>query len=781
MPHSLLYQVNISRLRILKVILTPRKTIMHRFGLFLLLLLLIMPAHAQKEVPLTYKRKSQFVIALAQDAIPAEKTAARELQKYVQQISGALLPIKSENDVPEKAPQILVGGGPRVEWLVEHPNVKSLGADGFFISTTGNTIILAGGRPRGTLYAVYEFLEALGCRFWAPGEETIPKQATLKVPAINDTFFSRFLYREQYTSSVQQDPVFATRMRENGHHQPQNEEWGGHYSIIGFVHTFDALLPPSKFLKEHPDWYGPGAAQPCLTNLAARQEIIKSVLEKVRANPQAGIISVSQNDNTARCQCANCKALEAVEGSPSAPLLETVNAVADAVKGEFPDFLVETLAYQHTRKPPKTLRPHDNVVIRLCSIEADFSKPLDSDANASFRDDIIGWKAIAPRLYIWDYMTNFTNSIWPHPNFRVLGPNLRFFAANHVIGVFEQGDAYSNGTGDFPQLRAYLIGKLLWNPQQDENKIIDEFLRGYYGAAAPHLKAYLDLMQDAFAKSGQKLSTFHGDNSWLNLQVMNEATQHFRAAQNAVKNDDIFAKRVRRARLPLDHVWIVRYAPLKRQAQTQNIAFDGPQDLAVFGEEFLKANEEFHTSQWKEGAQWKEYVPSLQRRLVQAKVTPLPAGVSVKTGTPVLDIEDNLFTLYRAGDLSSLVDDPKAGDGKAARIVGNTNEWAVQWRPDDDDDFLKAAPWHCYLRIRVEAKPGAPLEGTAFTCGIYNVEESKSVTATQGALKDYADGAYHLIDLGVQPLKPGVYFWAAPAGNQNVTAIYIDRIFCVRE
>ena len=749
---------------------------------FLLLALLfccIMPAQSQNRF-LINKGKSVYVIALAADAIGAEQTAARELQEHLKQMSGAILPIKSESEVPEKAPQILVGGGPRVQWLVEQPNVKSLGADGFFITTSGNRIILAGGRPRGTLYAVYEFLEALGCRFWAPGESTIPKQSTIRIPAINATYSSPFHYREQFTNSVQQDPIFATRMRENGHFQTQKEDWGSHYSIIGFVHTFDALLPPSKHLKDHPDWYGPGAAQPCLTNLAARQEIIKNALAQVRSNPSAGLISISQNDNVSPCQCVNCKALETQEGSPSGPLLQTVNAVAEAVEKEFPNFWVETLAYQYTRKPPKNIRPRPNVIIRLCSIEADFSKPLDSEANADFRNDIRGWKAIAPRLYIWDYMTNFTNSIWPHPNFRVLGPNLRFFAENNVVGVFEQGDAYSNGSGDFPQLRAYLIGKLMWNPHQDENKIIDEFMQGYYGKAAPHLKAYMNLMQDAFVKKGQPLSTFHGDHGWMTLPVVNEATRHFRAAQKAVQSDTMLSRRVRRARLPLDHVWIVRYPVLKRQAQTQNITFEGPQDLTTFGEEFLKANEEFGTGQWKEGGPWKDYAPSLRRRFIQSISTPLPTDLQLKPNATVLDIQDNLFTLYRAGELSSLVDDAKATDGKAARIVGNTSEWAIQWHPDDDNAFLQAAPWNCYIRVRVEPKPGAPLGGAAFTCGIYNTVAKNYLAQEQRSLEETAHGDYQWIDLGKQSLKTGIYFWAAPAANGNVQAIYVDRIICVR-
>lgn len=739
-----------------------------------------LPTLSKADITLINKGKSSYVIALAADAIPAEQTAARELQEHLKQISGVTLPIKSETEVPEKAAQILVGGGPRASWLVEQPNIKSLGADGFFITASGKRIILAGGRPRGTLYAVYEFLEKLGCRFWAPGESTIPKQTTLKVPDSSATYITPFPYREQFTTSVQRDPVFATKMRENGNFQTQKEDWGGHYTIIGFVHTFDSLLPPSKFFKEHPDWYGPGAQQPCLTNLAARQEIIKSVLEKVRANPGAGIISVSQNDNMTRCQCANCKAVEAVEGSPSGPLLQTVNAVAEAVQKEFPNFLVETLAYQHTRKPPKNLRPADNVVIRLCSIEADFSKPLNSDSNASFRADITGWKAIAPRLYIWDYITNFTNSVWPHPNLRVLGPNLRFFAQNNVIGVFEQGDAYSNGTGDFPQVRAWVVGKLLWNPQQDENKLIDEFLRGYYGAAAPHLKAYIDLMQDAFARTGKKLSTFQSDNSWMTLDVMNEATRHFRAAADAVQDDAILSARVRRARLPLDHVWVVRYNALRQKADVEKAAFEGPQNLAEFGEAFLKANEEFKTANWREGGPWRDHAEALRRSFSGVKA-PLPTELKIPAGAVVLEAQDNLFTLYEKGRLSDWLNDAAASDGKAARMVGNVNDWAVQWHLDADPDYLKVAPWHCYIRIRVEPKPDVLHEGTAFTCGIYDAANHKSITDTSRSLFDTADNVYHWIDLGVHPLKTSDYFWVAPASNTNVTAIYVDRMICIRE
>ena len=49
---------------------------------------------------------------------------------------------------------------------------------------------------------------------------------------------------------------------------------------------------------------------------------------------------------------------------------------------------MDTLAYRYTRQAPKTIKPADNVIIRLCSIECCFSHPLAeriSIAGDSFR------------------------------------------------------------------------------------------------------------------------------------------------------------------------------------------------------------------------------------------------------------------------------------------------------------------------------------------------------------------------------------------------------------
>ena len=92
--------------------------------------------------------------------------------------------------------------------------------------------------------------------------------------------------------------------------------------------------------------------------------------------------------------------------------------MAADIEEEFPHVAISTLAYQYTRKPPKHIKPRPNVIVRLCSIECSFSKPLADERNKPFRDDIVGWSEICDRLYIGDYTTNFRHHIMPHPNLR---------------------------------------------------------------------------------------------------------------------------------------------------------------------------------------------------------------------------------------------------------------------------------------------------------------------------------------------------------------------------
>ena len=157
---------------------------------------------------------------------------------------------------------------------------------------------------------------------------------------------------------------------------------------------------------------------------------------------------------------------------------------------------LRTFAYQYSRQPPTGIKPRENVVIRLCSIECCFAHPLDAGCpqNEAFMRDLKGWSEIAPHLFIWDYIVDYAQYIAPWPNFQVLGPNIKVFGEHHAIGIFEEAQ-YQSAGAEFDEMKAWTVNHLLWNPEQDVDSLVNIYIRGFYGKAAPYIKEYYNLCQ----------------------------------------------------------------------------------------------------------------------------------------------------------------------------------------------------------------------------------------------------------------------------------------------
>jgi hypothetical protein len=159
---------------------------------------------------------------------------------------------------------------------------------------------------------------------------------------------------------------------------------------------------------------------------------------------------------------------------------------------------------------------------------------------------------------MWNYVTNFTNYLIPHPNMRPFAEDLNFLTSNHVIGIFQQGDAFNVRAGDMLPLRCWLLAHLLWDPSKDQSKLREEFLSGYFGAAGPALGRYLNLVNSAADQSGFRRGCYAGDIRWINDDMMRAMDKLFDEAANSVANDAILLKRVQRERLVIDHLHLLR-------------------------------------------------------------------------------------------------------------------------------------------------------------------------------------------------------------------------------
>ena len=487
--------------------------------------------------------QAMLPILLEEGACPGQHTAAGELAHYLKRITGADFELK-EGAHPGDAIALKVDG--------------TLPEEGFRLKTGNGGITIAGGSLRGLFYGVYGFLEdVLGVGFYAHDVTRIPMVERLELEELDISDQPALEFR-QLDNPMNDYADWRAHNRLNGpdhNHVSAVKDglnhFGGMKSYSLFVHTFNRLVPVDQYFDKHPEYYSMvdgqrirERTQLCLTNPEVLDIAIESVRQNLRAHPEATIISVSQNDWYNPCQCPNCARVDEEEGSHAGTLIRFVNAVAEAIEDEFPQVVVDTLAYQYTRRPPKITKPRHNVCVRLCSIECCFGHPLETcdrvtgryaqnskTSAASFQEDLIGWGKICDRIYIWDYVTNFRHYWLPFPNFHVLGPNMQFFVKNGVKGVYEEGN-YQSISPDLFELRGWLMAKLLWNPDFDVKQGIYDFTEAVYGPAAEAIRAYIELLEKRVTEGNIHFGIYEGpDVAYLDEATMARAQELMAAAQ----------------------------------------------------------------------------------------------------------------------------------------------------------------------------------------------------------------------------------------------------------
>jgi hypothetical protein len=330
-----------------------------------------------------------------------------------------------------------------------------------------------------------------------------------------------------------------------------------------------------------------------------KKEYVKQTLKRLREDASVDFIQVSQNDEYGCCECDECKKMMDEDGGvASGPYLKFANYVAQEVEKEFPHVRIDTFAYQFTRKAPTKTRPRHNVVVRLCDIECDFARPLDtpsSKKNAPFVRDLEEWSKVAGgNLFIWDYLANFRNYIMPHPNINSIAPNIRLFAKMGVVGVFEQGDALCS-IGSFAALRHYLTSHLLWDPNDDEKRLMKEFLEGYYGKEAGRiLEKFIAVIENGPRKTKQEVRCYHvscpfltGGDKLLAMQLMDEAEAAARKA------GEPYVTRVKKERLSVDHMLLLHYDIHRNAAVSKGMKWIRPKARKEAAMKWIKEVQSF--------------------------------------------------------------------------------------------------------------------------------------------------------------------------------------------
>ena len=526
------------------------------------------------DISLVDNGKSDYAIMTSKELSELEQYAVSELQSFLQEISGFKIPAVRYSGTIGSSTILISSDGKASAELLSLINYSHLAKEGFTIRSNKQDLVIAANYGRGLLYGVYTFLEEyLGCRWYSSSVSKIPRKETIIIGQIDDTQVPVINFREVFYADMM-NPDLAGRLKLNGNMSTLkkgkiDDERHGGWGI--WCHSFHTFVSPAEYFDFHPEYFplingkrqlANYAGQLCLTHPEVLQITIDKLAKMthkaptnvpVWADQEYQYWSISQMDGPGQCECPACQKLNDYEGTPMGSILPFVNTIAE----KFPDKTIATLAYIYSRKAPKHFKPAKNVAIQLCGIEtarAAINIPISQGIrHAAFRNDLQEWGKICNNIVVWDYVIQFQNLVNPFPNFRVLQPNVQFFVKNNVNGVFEQGNREKGG--EFCELRAYVLAKLLWNPECDVDAVIDDFLAGYYGAAALPIRRYMDKMHDAMERSGITLSmdgepTRHR-NGYLSKDMITIYRRLFDQAESLVRDDPELLHRVKVARLSI--------------------------------------------------------------------------------------------------------------------------------------------------------------------------------------------------------------------------------------
>ena len=694
---------------------------------------------AQAQDVMTIGKSNPVPIVVAETASPAEEMAASELKAYIAKMTGADCPIAKTSATPA------IYIGPTTLAREAIPDYDALGREEWVIKTYKGNLILAGGRPRGTLYAVYEYLERLGVVWPAPAQEYVPSMDSLPIAAIDVRDKPAFMQRAIYTATPigsTEPKLFHLRNKMNSNYGLP-VEWGSVDNIgsPNGCHTFSYYAKsdwPDEWFSmnekgirvrcDAPDARG----QLCLTNPDLRKAMVERLREfiqkdrtKMPEDKWPRIYDISQNDWACACVCPSCKALTEQEESLSGPMIDFINAIANEIKKEYPEIMIQTFAYTWSLHAPKNIKPASNVVVRVCKWgnEADPHSLVTNARNKGFLENFKKWAALADNLAVWDYWIAYRWQFQPpYLNARNLCSDLKFYHDNHVKIMFVENESAPNTS--FAQFKTWLGLKIMQNPNQDYDTLTDKFCRTYYGPAAKIMREYMEYLQER-----QIAADVHIDRSstyclpYTDRAFYEKVNALLDQAEALTQDSPVFSLNVRRERIPVDITLVNSFESYKdnlpvgtRIAPELKALFDRYAANRMDAMSYYYDSKVFTVNK-KLITRTKERL-ELKRRILFDVDQYLPEELRGKKA-----VEFN-WANFRE---KSLIDDPDAYMGHATKLISST-------LPD-------------YHRL-------------PFKMGIYCVDPAKFITNLSiPEDKIPQDEKYHWYYLGRFEIMPKTYVW----------------------
>jgi hypothetical protein len=544
---------------------------------------------AYADFELTVDGKPNATIVL--DANPSDQAqeAAEQLQTYLARISGATLPIACDCD-DVSGNRILVGRGETVDALglaIPSGYTTDMNEEGFVVKTIGDdTLVLAGNedwRYRGTIFAVYDFLEELGCHWYFPGEfgEVMPTHATIVAPELDRTERPDFRFR---------NIGYAGWMIIEEGREAQMSAWRDRHKVGGaFISmpgdgSIKRLIDTEEHFESNPEMFAldrHGNRDKdllCMTNPDSRRISAQVIRDFFRDNPDVHSFGFAPADgHSRRCHCESCLSVLPGFGakgfgtpSVSDTWFRFANYIATEVYSEFPDRRVLTNGYANRVMLPESIpNLSPNMGIQLATIHVcTFHKTGDPRcwSRQVYEKIFERWTDAVDCVIIYDYDPGTAVDNLPFPALHTLKHDLPYFKERGLFGFW----THAADSWMVTHLNYYVRAKLMWDTTEDVDALVREYCETFYGSAGKYVEDYIWTLERVVEESN--FHTGWGDIiHWAYLlDPVSDKLDRLMAKAEAKATDPVYANRLRILRLYHDHM--NAYLTMERAVMDLNFA-----------------------------------------------------------------------------------------------------------------------------------------------------------------------------------------------------------------
>lgn len=505
--------------------------------------------------------KSDYTIVLPADAGQLLQSVATDVQNFLFNASGAMLPIQSDSNYTFNEEDKVIAIGDTAIWRGSGLELTNDMLDtGYIMKRFGNTVVCNAKNPLGAVSAAYDMLHYLiDYEFYAMDEIYYRQAPNVELLDFNLKFIPTVDIRHIMSEALDSNIIHRQRLK------LLTEYNAGCW--ITFAHTvISEFLPTSTYQVAKPEWYNSAGTQVCYSNDEMRAEMVKQIKDRIEGHPDGTYIMIGHEDNHDMCECYDCVEAREKFGGYSGQEVDFANKISmemeDWLKANYPDanYKFVVFAYQTSASPPakfdeaqnkyvatyENFSVRDDVMVLYCPIEADFSAPFNSEANDAMYQQLKGWFDIfeaagtPDNICIWTYSIRSKAYLVPGNIFGVFGEHYKTMADCGVSFIMDQY-FHDSRVPCFEEMTLYVHSNLMYRSDLSYSALVKDFIEHYYGEAADVIYDYYEYYRAYYAYIAEE-KAFGGGISfeaqvkeYWPLEVVNELISMLDKAVEAIQ------------------------------------------------------------------------------------------------------------------------------------------------------------------------------------------------------------------------------------------------------